>query len=573
MNKQYDLLKVVRFVAIFLIIVLTISISICTVAISSITKETSKYAGSVIITYVRETQQLLKNIDNSMVSEVMYDSNLDIIQKDKGDSEYVYAVRSTKNMLISLAHSYTVPANYMIYFPLTEETIDGSESEKEYNNWRSIKNDILKIATQNLAVNEYSKSGDWNIVVIGDEGYMIKYYKYNGRYICSWININELINTMVMNGLGDQCYFVFSNQTGAAYNNTNLLETDEINLEDYVKEGASSAKISATNLLISEPVKGTSFYLNAIIKNYSEVANILRLQIILIFAVGMVTIFCLVLVLYLRNKVIKPIQNFSDNIKRIRTENNYSVETHYQINELKNVSELLSDLVNQINGLKIDIYEKTLEKQKIKLDFYSEQIKPHFFINCLNIIYHMIQVGKYQETQYLIQCISDYVRYILKNDESMVKLGEEVEHIKKYIEIQKIRYRDAFQVDIIVEDEVLMVEIPPLIIQTFIENAMKYTIDWDEEILITLTAKKTSQNGDSYLVIIIEDSGEGFEVEILYKLQNQINISAEGKRIGIMNAVERLKLQYQEKADISFYNCEKGGAGIKIMIPIFTEEL
>lgn len=506
-----------------------------------------------------------------MVSEVMYDSNLETIERAEGDTENVYAVKSVKNMLVSLAHSYAFPVNYMIYFEASGETINGSQTEKEYKSWRTIQKDIIQMVIGNLAYQEYSKVGDWNIVEIGEEGYIIKYYKYNGRYICSWININELIDTMVMEGLGDQCYFVFSNQYGEAYNNKNSLETDKINLKDYVKEGASSAKISTSNLLISEPVMGTSFYMNAIIKNYSEVVNILRLQIILMFSVGLVTIFCLALVLYLRNKVIKPIQNFSENIKRIRTENNYSVETHYQINELKNVSELLSDLVNQISGLKIDIYEKTLEKQKIKLDFYSEQIKPHFFINCLNIIYNMIQVGKYSETQYLIQCISDYVRYILKNDEIMVTLCEEIEHIKKYIEIQKIRYRDAFQVDMQVEEEIFMVKIPPLIIQTFIENAMKYTIDWDDEILITLIAKKDLIGEENYITVTIEDSGEGFDEEILYNLQNQINISEEGKRIGIMNAVERLKLQYQEKARIFFYNRESGGAGIKIQIPIIEE--
>lgn len=147
---------------------------------------------------------------------------------------------------------------------------------------------------------------------------------------------------------------------------------------------------------------------------------------------------------YIRKTVIKPIQTFSDNLEKLEQDENYAVATHYQINELGKASELLADMVGKIKGLKINIYEKTLEEQKIQMDFLSLQIEPHFYLNCLNIIYNLAELEKYREIQTLSRCVSDYLRYIFKHHNDMVRFGDELGHIRKYLEIQKIRYRNGF---------------------------------------------------------------------------------------------------------------------------------
>lgn len=164
--------------------------------------------------------------------------------------------------------------------------------------------------------------------------------------------------------------------------------------------------------------------------------------------------------------------------------------------------------------------------------------------------------------------MSDYLRYIFKTRENMVLLGEELEHTKKYLEIQKIRYRDGFLACIDAEDTVLSVKVPPLLLQTFVENAIKHTMDWEDQITISLCAKKILVKDIPYIFIQVEDSGEGFEEEILKKLQNGEDISEGEKRIGIMNAVQRLNLKYGEKAEIYFYNQPGNGAGVRIYIPV-----
>lgn len=567
-GKQYDFLKQVKWMGILLAAVMLTNLGVCLYAISAISDETSKYADSVVLSYVREVQQMLDNIDNTIATEILYDTKLDTIQDGKDIIEVIQANLTVKNLLASWAHQYALPVNHMIYFPGTETTITGSREEKEYAEWRRIEKELISMLVEKKGSSEDSEVGEWNVVNLQGKNYILKYYYYKGRYIGSWIEIDKLIDTMVAEGLGKECLFVVSSASGKAYNSQERLEEKGLSIPASIGEKLVVRDFLSPDMIVNEPVKGTTFSLNAVILGYSQVAGALSVQIALTLIVVMIAAACLVFMLYIRRTLIKPIQDFSNNIRKFREDNTYTVETHYQIAELANASEILADLVKQINGLKIDIYERTLEQQKVKMDFLTLQIEPHFYLNCLNIIYHMTEIKKYKEVQNLSQCVSDYLRYIFKTGNNMVLLGEELEHTKKYLEIQKIRYRDGFEAVIEVEEEVLGVKVPPLLLQTFVENALKHTIDWEEEITISLRGRKMSRGKEDYIQIEVEDSGEGFEEEILRKLQHGIDISEGEKRIGIMNAVQRLHLQYGDRAKVCFYNRPEGGAGVRIQIPI-----
>jgi sensor histidine kinase YesM len=78
------------------------------------------------------------------------------------------------------------------------------------------------------------------------------------------------------------------------------------------------------------------------------------------------------------------------------------------------------------------------------MDFLSLQIEPHFYLNCLTIMHNMAQFKQYDEIQMMSRTVSDYMRYVLKIRESRTTIGEEIDHIKKYRQIQKIRYGGWF---------------------------------------------------------------------------------------------------------------------------------
>lgn len=231
--------------------------------------------------------------------------------------------------------------------------------------------------------------------------------------------------------------------------------------------------------------------------------------------------------------MVRPIDLFNQNIERLKLDEQYTVDTYYQINELGDASELMADMVSKDKRIKIAIYEKTLKQQKTKMDFLSLLIKPHFYLNCLSIIYSMAQIGDYIQIQKLTSCVSEYLCYIFKSHKQMVTFAEELAHVEKYLAIQKMRYRNGFDIHIDIKEEVLEVKLPPIIVQTFVENAIKHTITWEDDIELFLLGEKIMQDGIEIAVIRIEDTGEGFENVILHKLQNHQDISEGEMRIGI----------------------------------------
>ena len=92
-------------------------------------------------------------------------------------------------------------------------------------------------------------------------------------------------------------------------------------------------------------------------------------------------------------------------------------------------------MADEVQKLKIDIYEKQLEKQKIELDYAQLQIRPHFYINCLNIIHSMAQVNLMNEIQEITFQVSVYLRYIFKKSMEPVTLEEELNFTRNYLRV------------------------------------------------------------------------------------------------------------------------------------------
>lgn len=163
---------------------------------------------------------------------------------------------------------------------------------------------------------------------------------------------------------------------------------------------------------------------------------------------------------------------------------------------------------------------------------------------------------------------AEYMRYLFNKERDVVTVKEEINHIRHYLEIQKLRFEAALDYYIECEVETEDAQIPPLIIQTFIENCIKYAMDLDSRLSLTVTVFSEIDNEKPYLNICITDNGPGFSEEMLSRLaQKKKYMENETRHIGISNAMKRLFYTYGEKAKISFYNGPVKGAVIDIHIP------
>jgi sensor histidine kinase YesM len=556
--KEYNFSNIIRWIEITLFIMVILNFGTSIYAINRLTVNSVNSVSNRLYTDVDDVSGALSGIHTMMLSEVGYDRDLDTLlvatlDKKKKIDEVTITTR-IKSMIRNWSRELSYSVNYVIYFPDSGKVINDYETLDEYMLWRNIQKEMLG-KLDNLDF----KSG-WNIVELNGEYYFLDIISNNRRYMFAYISVEEIIKSLESEFYGEDYYIALANPEDQIYHRQNELALDKI------KPSTELSGTVRTNflkqMLVMKQTVANDIDLIMVIHNYNSVLKTFWFQLVLVLLMIVVVSIVLGILRFVNKTVLRPIQAFNENIETLKNEEVYDVATHYQINELGNASKLMSEMVGRIKGLKIDIYEKTLEQQKTHMDFLTLQIEPHFYLNCLNIIYNMAQMEQYKEIQRLSNCVSEYLRYIFKSRERFATVKDELEHINKYLEIQKIRYGNCFESHITMDDKILNMELPPLVLQTFVENSLKYTINWEDDIELTI---KGTVNEEA--VIIIEDTGEGFEAEILYKLQNNIDISEGDRRIGIMNAVSRMKLAFGNDASILFYNCEKGGAGVEIRFP------
>ena len=212
---------------------------------------------------------------------------------------------------------------------------------------------------------------------------------------------------------------------------------------------------------------------------------------------------------------------------------------------------LMIEQKNQIASQEVELAEM---RNRIALS----QIKPHFLYNTLNSIYVLCDLDK-EQAKTAVNNLSNYLRGNLGSIESRepIPFEKELEHTKVYIELEKLRFQDRF--DVIYNINATDFTVPALTVQPLAENAIKHGLCKMKRGHKGILRISTFDNGDSYS-IIIEDNGAGFDLE---EYNNQQVIP--GQHIGLRNVRERIKIL--ENADFSVTSEKGAGTKIEITIP------
>ena len=232
--------------------------------------------------------------------------------------------------------------------------------------------------------------------------------------------------------------------------------------------------------------------------------------------------------------------------------------------QIDNLYQTYNSMADQIEHLKIQVYEKELEKQRINSNYLRIQIKPHFYTNILNLFYGMAQMKDCASIQKLALACGRYFRYLLGQKGTFVLLGEELKCLDSYMEIQRYRYQDRFEAKIFVEPGLEKQAVLPLLIQTFFENSLKHNIMRIPllQIEVAVTTVETEK-----MQITVKDNGIGFKQEILEKLERNESIEKGGEHIGIQNVKERIRVFFGETADMRIESAP-GNTVVTLLLPL-----
>ena len=184
-----------------------------------------------------------------------------------------------------------------------------------------------------------------------------------------------------------------------------------------------------------------AFYPQIILSKFRAYEKIILLQFILALAVLLVAVILFTSIFYMKKHVLTPIKLFLENLAHLDDSAETISLKDTNLLELEQANSQFKNLMRQIKKLKIDIYEKELEKQKTMMNYLQLQIRPHFFLNCLNTIYSMAQTQLYEEIMKMSMITSNYFRYIFQNTQDLVPVKNELEHIKNYMAVSYTHLR------------------------------------------------------------------------------------------------------------------------------------
>ncbi len=270
----------------------------------------------------------------------------------------------------------------------------------------------------------------------------------------------------------------------------------------------------------------------------------------------------------LRGFMIEPLSALTQTLHKIQnghTENKVPLKSRIQ--EVNKIAETVNTMLDIIRQQKINFYEQTLENQQAQLQYLQLQIRPHFFLNCLNKIYSMASENKYADMQELILNLSTYLRGTFQRSAKFVALEDEIYSVNSYIHIQQIGTEYLPQLDFEIDADTSTIPIPPLSILTFVENSIKHSALINAPIKISIKCKKLISEDGSYLNITIRDNGTGFEKNMLDNLNGPPEDVYNSIHVGISNVKHRLYLLYNDKATLHFRNLNNG-ACVEIFLPL-----
>ena len=200
--------------------------------------------------------------------------------------------------------------------------------------------------------------------------------------------------------------------------------------------------------------------------------------------------------------------------------------------------------------------ENLSRQAQIKMLRY--QINPHFLFNTFNSVSALIKTKRLDQAREMLSQLSDYMRYTLERDQHVsTSLKDELDLLKIYLDIERVRYTDRLQTDFRIAHDTLQAAIPSMILQPLFENTMKYVIAGTVK---TGLIRLTSRRDKTRIHITMEDTGHPDKDihEILSHLE---------KGVGLQNAEDRLRIHYKGEASLRLSVSDLGGLKVDLDIP------
>lgn len=515
--------------------------------------------------HVNQIESDLKNASNYVRFLSTEDSFVFYqIAENIGSDSFVMAKINLFNTVSRHLVSYpAVDAIFIYSVPYQDFTFSYQERGSTY----SERAQAITAVQQKLVFEpETLANNSWTVFTEDGKYYLLYIIKDENVYLGAWVDMERLITSLELIDFGTNGETLI-----ATANFTPITGREFLSREGLELQVTSDSRLISGNsgrfISIYETSSLADFNVFALIPEEAVLENLPLLRRVSVIVVGIATLFLLLFVALMRRIFLKPAAEIVLAMREI-WRGNWDVRLPERANstEFQIMNSSFNRMIKEIKELKIDNYEKQIERKNAELRHLQAQVNPHFFLNSLNIIFNLATAGEYRLIQDLAKSLANYFRFVFRSSSYFVTLADEIRHTENYLHIQQLRFPDVFTYHVDLEADLAECLVPPLTIQSLVENSIKHAFEAGVPLEIAVSIKRSRVNS-SLVEITVADTGSGFPNEVLHALKADEDLGTpDGKRIGIWNLRRRLALLYEdEPTKMSFSN--EPGAVVRLQIP------
>lgn len=295
--------------------------------------------------------------------------------------------------------------------------------------------------------------------------------------------------------------------------------------------------------------------------------TMLRTSVVACIVIALVIIF---LSYYIPLSISRPIRELSRVTDQV-AKGNLTVHSDVQSGqEVAVLSDSLNTMIDKLNGLLHQVKTEQIRLRKAEFEVLQSQINPHFLYNTLDTIVWLAESGKQKEVVSMVGSLSEFFRKSLNQGKDIVRIQDEILHVKSYLEIQQVRYQDILQYEIALPDEIGEYLIPKITLQPLVENALYHGIKNKRMPGKITIGAKTGEDG---FCITITDDGIGMTEERLGTVRKCICEKPKDREevYGLYNVNERIRLNFGESYGITMESIYREGTVVCVNLPYIRE--
>ncbi len=520
-----------------------------------------------LATFQNRIDDLFTLTENYLIDYALNNSDIFIIERNEmGKSEWFSANYRLNRDFASATTLYDLDC-FFLYSQPSDTFISSMRGTVQTTTSNLINQHIEDYILANTGSNDVNIH-HWHAMNVDSHHILVRILKINNSYIGAWVLVDNMLQPFAGEDLRDLIFL--TDMDGQFLTSDPLIASVSI---PPISEGANAHTVKIednTYLLVDAPMRANPFTLIALIPETQFNVDIQKYRPVLIVVLLMVTFFMLLTLSAITRLVVNPLDRLHEAIITLKQGNlNTSLPNAKVATEFAEINTTFNEMVQEIKTLQISFYEEKLEKQDISLDFLKLQIAPHFLINALSLAYQLSDLGRNDLTKALLQDLSQHLRYTLSSEKT-VTLDEEMNHVRNYIEMSLIRYPNGIQLYEDIAPETLNAKVIPLILQSFVENTIKYEVVNGKTVDIHISSERILSDNEDLIHLTIWDTGRGFDPLFLEKLQDTYTYiqHKSSKHYGIRNVYQRASLVFGvDNCYFSFCNHPDAGAQIDIEIP------